>query len=104
MLAVSGFNRETSHGIFVMDGLHTPFRCLTKSLESPCVAPLWSLTNDLLAFTAIDKGYYRRHQLYAVDVSNDAMEPISDSLPYIYGLSWLPDAQHLALFEMEDDA
>jgi Tol biopolymer transport system component len=46
---------------------------------------------------------YGSNQLYAVDLSNGALEPISAALPSLYGLSWMPDGQHLTLFEMEDD-
>lgn len=104
MLAVSGFDLENRyHHIFWTAGLTTAFRCVTQPLDTDCAAPLWSPTSDLLAFTAMNRGSYGSNQLYAVDLANDSVAPISSARPGLYGLSWLPDGKHLALFEMEDE-
>jgi Tol biopolymer transport system component len=103
MLAVSGFDLKSPHRIFVTEGLTTPFRCVTQQVDTPCVAPLWSPTSNRLAFTAMNTSVYGSNQLYAVDLSNDVLEPISAARPSLYGQAWLPDGKSLALFEIDDD-
>jgi Tol biopolymer transport system component len=104
MLAVSGFDLESpNHHIFMTEGLTTPFRCVTQSFDTPCVAPLWSPTRKQLAFTALNTTVYGSNQLYTVDSSNDALEPISAARPSLYGQAWLPDGRSLALFEIDGE-